>query len=148
MAHARARERHSIAAMFAQPVTTAGAAPIFNRRPLVKRGAVTMTLDPIDIRWNNRRVALSPIEAELFALLMRRGRLGWSEVHGTLRDLGCSTDSRDVLIHRIRRKFANVGARDPIETVRGWGIRFQVERDSDGSTAFWIGASEDEPVLP
>lgn len=134
--------------MFAQPVTTAGAAPIFNRRPLVKRGAVTMTFDPIDVRWNGRRVALSPIEAELFALLMRRSRLSWGEVHTTLCELGCSADSRDVLIHRIRRKFASVGARDPIETVRGWGIRFQVERDSDGSTAFWIGASEDEPVLP
>lgn len=134
--------------MFAQSVSTIGAAPVFTRRPLVKRGAVTMTFDPIDVHWNGRRVALSPIEAEMFAMLMRRSRLNWAEVNNTLCEHGCSADSRDVLIHRIRRKFAAVGARDPIDTVRGWGIRFQVERDSDGSTAFWIGASEDEAILP
>jgi DNA-binding winged helix-turn-helix (wHTH) protein len=49
-----------------------------------------------------------------------------------------------VLIHRIRRKFAETGAADPIETLRGWGIRFRTEADRQGSHALWIGATEDD----
>jgi len=113
------------------------------RRPLVKRGAVTMTFDPLEFRWNGARVPLSPIEAILLAALLRRSRLRWNEANSVLSDQGCCPESRDVVIHRIRRKFAAVGALDPIETVRGWGIRFRTERDAHGSTAFWIGAAED-----
>ena len=117
------------------------------RRPLVKRGAVTMTLDPLLVSWNGVRVALSPVEAEVLGAVIRRSRMPWYDVNALLASLGCCAESRDVLIHRIRRKFAAVGGRDPIETVRGWGLRFRVEGDRDGSTAFWIGASEDEPIL-
>ncbi|MFD1786576.1 winged helix-turn-helix domain-containing protein [Sphingomonas floccifaciens] len=121
--------------------------PDIARRPLVKRGAVSMTLDPVEFRWNGHRVALSRVEATLLAALMRRSRLNWDMTAGVLADAGSCPDSRDVLIHRIRRKFADVGAADPIETVRGWGIRFRTEADRSGSTAFWIGATEDETVL-
>ncbi len=121
--------------------------PLLERRPLVKRGAVTMTFDPLEFRWNGQRVALSPIEAELLGALMRRSRLSWEDTNAVLAANGCCVESRDVLIHRIRRKFAEVGAADPIETLRGWGIRFRTERDRDGSTAFWIGATEGEPIL-
>ncbi|WP_326525681.1 winged helix-turn-helix domain-containing protein [Sphingomonas sp.] len=113
----------------------------------MKRGAVTMTFDPLEFRWNGQRVALSPIEAELLGALMRRSRLSWEDTNAVLAANGCCVESRDVLIHRIRRKFAEVGAADPIETLRGWGIRFRTERDRDGSTAFWIGATEGEPIL-
>ena len=121
-------------------------API-ERRPIVKRGAVTMTFDPLEIRWNGERVPLSPIEATLLSALVRRSRMRWDETHMLLAEHHCCAESRDVLIHRIRRKFASVGAHDPIETLRGWGIRFRAERDSDGSSAFWIGAREgDSPI--
>ncbi len=121
--------------------------PETERRPLVKRGAVSMTLDPIEFRWNGRRVALSRVESTLLAALMRRSRLNWDATTAVLADAGSCPDSRDVLIHRIRRKFADVGAADPIETVRGWGIRFRTEADARGSTAFWIGATEDEATI-
>jgi DNA-binding response OmpR family regulator len=116
------------------------------RRPLVKRGAVTMSIDPVEIHWNAERVPLSPIEATLLGALIRRSRMRWDDVHVLLAEHGCSSDSRDVLIHRIRRKFESVGARDPIETLRGWGIRFRAEADAEGSTAFWIGVREGDPL--
>lgn len=128
--------------MFVDHAPFAAQQPDMTRRPLVKRGAVTMTLDPIDFRWNGERIALSRVEAALLATLMRRSRLTWDVTAAVLADAGSCPDSRDVLIHRIRRKFADVGAADPIETVRGWGIRFRAEPDREGSTAFWIGASE------
>ena len=120
---------------------------VIERRPLVKRGAVTMTVDPLEFRWNDTRVALSPVEAALLGALMRRSRLRWDATNAVLAENGCCTESRDVLIHRIRRKFAEVGAADPIETVRGWGLRFRTEADRDGSTAFWIGATEGQAIL-
>ena len=119
----------------------------YELRPLVKRGAVTMTFDPLEFRWNGERVALSPIEATLLAALLRRSRLRWHDANAVLSEHGCCAESRDVLIHRIRRKFAAIGARDPIETLRGWGIRFRTECDTDGSTAFWIGATEGETLF-
>lgn len=114
------------------------------RRPLLKRGAVSATFDPIELRWNGLRVPLSPLEATLLVALLRRTRLRWHEAEEVLARHGGGIESRDVLIHRIRRKFREVGARDPIETLRGWGIRFRAEADSQGSQALWIGASEDD----
>ncbi len=117
------------------------------RRPLLKRGAVSATLDPTEARWNGERVPLSPLEATLLVTLLRRSRLRWDEVVTVLASHGGGADSRDVLIHRIRRKFAEMGAGDPIETLRGWGLRFRTEPDHHGSQALWIGASdEDVPI--
>lgn len=120
----------------------------FERRPIVKRGAVTVTFDPLEIRWNGERVPLSPIEATLLNALVRRSRLKWQDINTILADAGCCAESRDVLIHRVRRKFAELGASDPIETLRGWGIRFRAECDTEGSTTFWIGAHEGDQTLP
>jgi DNA-binding response OmpR family regulator len=120
---------------------------VVQHRPLVKRGAITMTVDPLEFHWNAARVPLSPIEAAMLAALLRRTRLCWDDINAVLAEGGCCIDSRDVLIHRIRRKFADVGAADPIETVRGWGLRFRTEPDTLGSSAFWIGATEGEPTV-
>jgi DNA-binding response OmpR family regulator len=114
------------------------------RRPLLKRGAVSATLDPLEVLWNGRTVPLSPLEATLLVTLLRRSRLRWAEVEAVLTQNGGSADSRDVLIHRIRRKFAGVRAADPIETLRGWGIRFRTEADRQGNQSLWIGATEDD----
>ncbi|MBM3928722.1 MAG: winged helix-turn-helix transcriptional regulator [Sphingomonadales bacterium] len=133
--------------MFVDHAPFAALRPDLTRRPLVKRGAVSMTLDPVEFRWNDARIALSRVEAALLAALMRRSRLNWDATSAVLIDAGSGPDSRDVLIHRIRRKFADVGAADPIETIRGWGIRFRSEPDRTGSTAFWIGASEAGAIL-
>jgi DNA-binding response OmpR family regulator len=118
-------------------------APPAARCSLIKRGAVTVTLDPVAVRWNDVPVALSPIEAVLLCALARRSRLPWGTIDALLLDHGCCPESRDVLIHRVRRKFAQLGAADPIETLRGWGVRFRTEADRFGSAAFWIGATED-----
>lgn len=118
-------------------------APPAARCSLIKRGAVTVTLDPVAVRWNDVPVGLSPIEAVLLSALARRSRLPWDAVDTLLIEHGCCPESRDVLVHRIRRKFAAVGAADPIETLRGWGTRFRTEPDQLGSAAFWIGATED-----
>ena len=133
--------------MFIDPPQIAAMRTVIERRPLVKRGAVAMTFDPLEFRWNDTRIPLSPVEAAMLAALVRRSRLRWDQANAVLADTGCCIDSRDVLIHRIRRKFADIGAADPIETVRGWGIRFRTEADRHGSTAFWIGATEGEAVL-
>jgi DNA-binding response OmpR family regulator len=113
----------------------------------MKRGAVTATLDPHEVCWNGKRVPLSPLEASLIIALLRRSRLPCADIAALLERHGGRACSRDVLIHRIRRKFAEVGARDPIETLRGWGLRFRVEADQWGSQAMWIGASEEDQVF-
>lgn len=111
-------------------------------RSLLKRGAVTATFDPTELRWNDERVPLSPLEATVLVALLRRSRMRWHEVEDVIERHGGGAESRDVLIHRIRRKFRDVGARDPIETIRGWGLRFRTEADRYGSQALWIGATE------
>lgn len=114
------------------------------RRSLLKRGAVTATFDPTEVRWNDVRVPLSPLEAVLLVTVLRRSRIRWHEVEDLLERHGGGAESRDVLIHRIRRKFRVLGAGDPIETIRGWGIRFRTEADHEGSHALWIGATESD----
>jgi AcrR family transcriptional regulator len=115
------------------------------RRPLVKRGAISVTMNPTELRWNGRLVPLSPLEAEIVALVVRRGRVRWEDVKKLLAEQGGSMISRDVLIYRIRRKFALVGGADPLVTVRGWGLKLRVEPDQTGSKSLWIGASETSP---
>jgi DNA-binding response OmpR family regulator len=117
------------------------------RRPMIRRGAVTITFDPVDVRWNGIRVALSPLEGILFALVARRGRVPWAEIDSVLDARHARTNTREVLLFRLRRKFADIGAGDPLETVRGWGLRFRVEPDTRGSRTLWIGVSEAEDAL-
>ena len=117
------------------------------RRPMIRRGAVTITFDPIDVRWNGVRVALSPLEGQLFALVARRGRVPWAEIDSVLDARHARTNTREVLLFRLRRKFTDIGAGDPLETVRGWGLRFRVEPDTRGSRTLWIGVSEAEDAL-
>jgi hypothetical protein len=117
------------------------------RRPMIRRGAVTITFDPVDVRWNGIRVALSPLEGQLFALVARRGRVPWAEIDSVLDARHARTNTREVLLFRLRRKFADIGAGDPLETVRGWGLRFRVEPDTRGSRTLWIGVSEAEDAL-
>ena len=130
------------------PAPDARAAPADpERRPMIRRGAVTITFDPVDVRWNGIRVPLSPLEGQLFALVARRGRVPWAEIDSVLDARHARTNTREVLLFRLRRKFADIGAGDPLETVRGWGLRFRVEPDTRGSRTLWIGVSEAEDAL-
>ena len=112
-------------------------------RLVIKRGALALLPEPLEIRWNNITLHLSPLETGLLALLVRRSRAGWAAVDAAIETLGGNPRYREVFVHRIRSKCAAIGAADPIETVRGWGLRLRVERDLFGSTTTWIGARED-----
>lgn len=112
------------------------------RRPLIKRGALTATFDPLEICWNGQRVPLSPLEAAIMARLIKRERSPWSDLREMLAESNARPDTCEVLVFRIRRKFAGMGASNPIETIRGWGLRLHVERDARGSCSLWIGATE------
>jgi DNA-binding response OmpR family regulator len=113
-------------------------------RSLLKRGAVTVSFDPTEVFWNGEPVRLSPLEAALLVALLRHSRLRWTQVAEVLIDAGGAVVSREVLIHRIRRKFRDVGADDPIKTLRGWGLRFRSQADRHGSHSIWIGVKEQD----
>lgn len=112
-------------------------------RLVIKRGALAFLPEPPEIRWNGVILRLSPLETEILALLVRRGRGSWEDIADAITALHGNPHNREIFIHRIRGKFAAIGAADPIETVRGWGLRLRVERDLFGSTTTWIGAQED-----
>jgi len=52
----------------------------------------------------------------------RRGCAPWAEIDSVLDARHARTNSREVLLFRLRRKFAEIGAGDPRETVRGWAF--------------------------
>lgn len=112
-------------------------------RLVIKRGALAFLPEPPEIRWNGVTLRLSPLETEILSLLVRRGRASWEDVDSAITALHGNPHNREIFIHRIRSKFAAIGAADPVETVRGWGLRLRVERDLFGSTTTWIGARTD-----
>ena len=114
------------------------------RRAMIRRGALTLFLDPTEIRWNDRGIALSPIEARIVAALIARGRATSDEIEALIAEEGARTRPRDVFLHRIRRKFAQAGAPDPIETVKGWGLKL---RDPGETRRLVIGESATPPAL-
>ena len=108
---------------------------------VARRGALAVAMHPREILRHGLTVRLSPTEAALLDLLIRKGRAGSGEVAAAIDAAGSSPAFLDVTVHRIRRKFAAIGAPDPIETLRGWGLRLRVEPDLRGSTALWIGGA-------
>ena len=110
--------------------------------PVVRRGALAIFDDPLELRRHDRRIALSPAELAIMALLVRRRRADHGCVATALREAGCRPSNLWVLTHRIRRKFAAEGAPDPIDTRNGWGLVLRVEPDIYGSVSLWIGETE------
>lgn len=106
---------------------------------MVKRGALTMTRDPIEVRWFGQFVALSPGEAHLFAAILTRGRLSFERMDEALEEFGVRRQNRSILIYRIRRKFQNLGASDPFEPLGNLGLRLRVDADETDPTGVWIG---------
>ncbi|QNA85119.1 hypothetical protein G4G27_14790 [Sphingomonas sp. So64.6b] len=113
------------------------------RTAIARRGALTLMDDPIEILRHGVPMGLSPTETALIALLVRRGRATQGEIAALFADVGSSAAHLSVNIFRIRRKFAAAGAPDPVEVLRGWGLRLRVEPDARGSTSLWIGGSGD-----
>jgi len=107
------------------------------------RGALALTTEPPEIFRHGVPLGLSPAETALMALLIRRGRAAHRDIAEALADAGASIASLDVITYRVRRKFAGIGACDPIEARRRWGLVLRVEPDVRGSTALWIGTPRD-----
>lgn len=106
------------------------------------RGALAATSEPPEIFWRGEPLGLSPAETALMALLVRRGRAAHCDIATALAGVGANIASLNVLTYRIRRKFAALGAPDPIEARRQWGLVLRVEPDARGSTSLWIGSGD------
>ena len=105
------------------------------------RGALAMTSEPPEIFWRGEALGLSPAETAVMALLVRRGRASHHDIADALAGVGANIASLNVLTYRIRRKFAALGAPDPIEARRQWGLVLRVQPDARGSTSLWIGSA-------
>ena len=93
------------------------------RRVRLRFGAINVMYDPLEIYVGRNRIALSPLEAAILELLVRRGRASSADLSELFEQEGASVRSLDVHVHRIRRKFQDAQLFDPIETVRGWGLK-------------------------
>jgi DNA-binding response OmpR family regulator len=109
-------------------------------RLLICRGPLSLATDPLEFWFRDRPVPLSPSEGALLALLMRRGRASWQAIDDQLYGGKESTATREVMVYRIRRKFKAVGADNPIETVRGWGLKLQIGGQHGHPSGLLIGA--------
>lgn len=89
-------------------------------------GNLTMLYDPLEFYVDDRQIQLSPLEGAILELLMRQGRASSKALVETFQREGASANTLDVHVHRIRRKFTGAGLFDPIETVRGWGLKLRV----------------------
>jgi len=89
-------------------------------------GNLTMLYDPLEFYVDDRQIQLSPLEGAILELLMRQGRASSKALIETFEREGASANTLDVHVYRIRRKFTGAGLFDPIETVRGWGLKLRV----------------------
>jgi len=89
-------------------------------------GNLTMLYDPLEFYVDERQISLSPLEGAILELLMRQGRASSRALIETFEREGASANTLDVHVYRIRRKFTGAGLFDPIETVRGWGLKLRV----------------------
>jgi hypothetical protein len=121
--------------------------PLEEYPAMLWRGALALTAEPPAIFYHDTPIGLSPAETALMALLVRRGRAAHHDIAEALVQAGANIASLDVITYRIRRKFAGVGAGDPIKTHRGWGLTLRVEPDIRGSTALWIGSGAASDTL-
>lgn len=94
-------------------------------RVRVRRGHLVMMYDPLEFYFGSQPIGLSPLEGAILELLVTQGRASARMLSELFEREGGSVKSMDVHVHRIRRKFNGVGAEDPIETVRGWGLKLR-----------------------
>ena len=89
-------------------------------------GNLTMVYDPLEFYVDDRQILLSPLESAILELLMRQGRASSKSLIETFEREGARANTLDVHVYRIRRKFTGASLFDPIETVRGWGLKLRV----------------------
>ena len=93
---------------------------------VARRGPIAVHIDPPEVTWRGQPIALSPLEQSLITILVIRGRAPWQAFEA---ELGITPETRDTLVHRIRRKFRKSRAPDPIETIRHWGLRLRLSAE-------------------
>ena len=96
-------------------------------RVTVQCGELTMTYDPLEFYVGQRQVPLSPLQGAILELLILQGRASSAVLLALFEREGAQAQALDVHVYRIRRKFLDAGFFDPIETVRGWGLKLNVE---------------------
>lgn len=111
---------------------------------VIKRGAIVVTSDPLEVLWNDRLVPLSPTEAHVFRTIAVRGRSTYAAIDAALRAFGSNPATRPVVMMRIRRKFAAIGCSDPFVRLGQHGVRLRVDADARGSSATVIGLGLEE----
>ena len=121
-----------------------GAAP---REAVIKRGAVTITADPDEVFWRDRRVPLSPTETHLFRLIAVRGRATYKAMDDALAAFGASPATRSVVMLRIRQKFVAAGGSDPFSRLGSSGVGLKLDNDPRGSAGTVIGLQMDVETI-
>ena len=89
-------------------------------------GALTVLYDPLEFFVGEQQIGLSPLEGAILDLLVQHGRASAKALVETFEREGARATTLDVHVYRIRRKFRGAGHFDPIETVRGWGLKLRV----------------------
>lgn len=112
------------------------------RPTLLKRGAVTLSYDPYEVRWRGRIVPLSPTEAHLFSVLLRRGRASYETLDAALAEVGAKPATRSLVLLHIKRKFERIGAESPFEKIGPGAVRFRTQADENASVSTVIGLAE------
>lgn len=110
-----------------------------------KRGAVVVLNEPLRVIWRRKNVPLSPTELVAFLVIARRGRATFAQVDEALVAAGCKLENRSVILYRIRQKFQELGAQNPLVR-RPHGLVLRLEPDENNSTEIAIGIDETEYV--
>ncbi len=99
-------------------------------------GALEMDTAGRELRWNGKRITLSPRELALTELLLQKAGCVVTKESIVARlsswEADFSENSVEVYIHRLRKRFAELGV--VIKTVRGFGYVMEAVEPDGGST--------------
>jgi DNA-binding response OmpR family regulator len=91
-------------------------------------GRLEILYDPLEFYVDGKKIYLTPLEGAILELLVRRGRASSQVLVELFEREGASIGGLNVHIHRLRRKALDAGLINPIETVRGWGLKLRVDK--------------------
>lgn len=111
-----------------------------------------LVLDPAarTCTFHGKDVALTPTEFDLLAFLMARKdqALSRDRIHQEVwgHDFDRGTNLIDVYVNYVRRKLAEVGCEDAVETVRGIGYRYTSCSETSTSSSSQATSSSDDSM--
>ncbi len=106
---------------------------------VIKRGAITIVPDPLEVFWNGRHVPLSPTEAQVFRTIAVRGKASHEAIDRLLREIGSSPATRPVVMMRIRPQVHRARRRRSVRAARAQRRPLKIESDPHGSSATMVG---------